>query len=161
MKAITLPPFEEVMSRVPYWRHLVVNMKSIRAAGQLDGAFAEKTIKLTEDYLKRSGTVYVARYCKRGDYCFAGHSLANPFPLKYPSKDNSIILQAELGGHSEERIRRDLLAKYYEWLNEQPELVIQIAQLQGMKLACWCAPDLCHAMILAVLANDERHGLKW
>ena len=48
--------------------------------------------------------------------------------------------------------------KYYEWRLWQTEigatLRIQIDELRGKDLVCWCKPQRCHADILLELANS-------
>lgn len=63
----------------------------------------------------------------------------NPFPLK------------------SEADRESLLARYQNWLLNQPDLVARAKrELRGKVLACWCAPKLCHADVLAKIANSEE-----
>jgi hypothetical protein len=57
---------------------------------------------------------------------------------------------------SDESKREEVLDKYINWLMTKDELLNQIHELKGKKLGCWCAPKLCHAEILAKLANDEE-----
>jgi hypothetical protein len=44
-----------------------------------------------------------------------------------------------------------MVRRYREWLDEQPALLARISngELTGRALACWCAPQPCHADILA------------
>jgi hypothetical protein len=50
--------------------------------------------------------------------------------------------------------RAEVLAKYSEWLAEQPRLRERAMQeLRGKVLGCWCVPEGCHAEILAAVAN--------
>jgi hypothetical protein len=51
--------------------------------------------------------------------------------------------------------RDTVIAKYRGWLLRNPELLAQLPTLRGKKLACWCAPQACHADVLAELANKE------
>ncbi|MCW5796792.1 MAG: DUF4326 domain-containing protein [Blastocatellales bacterium] len=54
------------------------------------------------------------------------------------------------------------LGKFINWFPTQPELVERAArELKGKVLACWCRPIdgfkgelMCHAQLLASLAND-------
>lgn len=47
--------------------------------------------------------------------------------------------------------RKAMVHRYREWLDEQPELLARIrdGELTGRALGCWCAPQLCHADVLA------------
>ncbi|WP_158891729.1 DUF4326 domain-containing protein [Amycolatopsis anabasis] len=44
---------------------------------------------------------------------------------------------------------------YEEWLDEQPELLRRLrgGELRGRALGCWCAPQQCHADVLASRAD--------
>ena len=50
--------------------------------------------------------------------------------------------------------REEVIAKYRAWLVQQPELMATLPELQGKDLACWCAPEPCHAEVLGELANS-------
>ena len=51
--------------------------------------------------------------------------------------------------------REEVVAKYREWLLNQPELIEEArAELRGKVLACWCAPSACHADVLSEFANS-------
>lgn len=53
--------------------------------------------------------------------------------------------------------REEVIAKYRQWLLARPELVEKARQeLKGKDLICWCAPDACHAEVLAEVANAEE-----
>lgn len=55
--------------------------------------------------------------------------------------------------------RDDVIAKYRAWLLARPELVVKArAELRGKVLACWCAPQSCHADVLLEIANGEPGG---
>ena len=45
---------------------------------------------------------------------------------------------------------------YAHWLNQPRRgwLLDRVGELQGKRIACWCAPDLCHADALALLADQ-------
>ena len=49
--------------------------------------------------------------------------------------------------------RAAVLAKYREYFHERiekdPEFRRKVLTLRGLKLGCWCAPLLCHGMIIA------------
>lgn len=47
------------------------------------------------------------------------------------------------------------LQLYRDWLQDKPLLLDQLDELQGKILVCHCAPQPCHADILAVLADQD------
>ncbi len=50
--------------------------------------------------------------------------------------------------------REKVIAAYRDsYLPHKPSLTSRLAELRGKLLACWCAPEGCHADVLAVLAN--------
>jgi Domain of unknown function (DUF4326) len=46
-----------------------------------------------------------------------------------------------------------VIAKYRQWLCDQPDLLAQLPELRGRDLVCWCAPEACHGDVLLELAN--------
>ena len=48
------------------------------------------------------------------------------------------------------------MVKYREYLRARPDLLALVPELRGRTLACWCAPELCHADILAEIADSSR-----
>lgn len=50
--------------------------------------------------------------------------------------------------------REEVIAKYIDWLYEQPDLLNSLHELKGKTLGCWCHPLTCHGDILAELANN-------
>lgn len=51
--------------------------------------------------------------------------------------------------------RAEVLLKYRDWLAKHPEIIEAAKeQLRGKTLGCWCAPEACHADILAEVANS-------
>ncbi len=51
--------------------------------------------------------------------------------------------------------RAEVVARYENWLLEQPRLLAELGELRGRVLGCWCAPLACHGDVLARLANRE------
>lgn len=51
--------------------------------------------------------------------------------------------------------RPGMVRRYREWLAEQPHLLrrIRSGELTGRALGCWCAPEPCHADVLAEEVN--------
>lgn len=52
--------------------------------------------------------------------------------------------------------REEVIAKYKEWLLEQPKLLNELSELKDKVLGCYCDPLPCHGDILAELANKEN-----
>lgn len=67
----------------------------------------------------------------------------NPVPLTVDTPEN----------------RAKVLIEYYEWLKSDHERAQNnlrwLHALKDVTLGCWCAPKLCHGVILAALANHE------
>lgn len=53
------------------------------------------------------------------------------------------------------RTREQAIAQHKEWLLKQPNLMIQIEELRGKDLVCYCAPLPCHGDLLLELANKD------
>lgn len=49
--------------------------------------------------------------------------------------------------------REEAVAKYKEYLLQNPELLKKLPALKGKILACWCSPKSCHGDVLAELAD--------
>lgn len=81
--------------------------------------------------------VYVGRPMHRGGWHLAGSKLASPFR---PGPDGT---------------REEVLAKYREHLLSRPDLLELLPDLRGKRLGCWCVPELCHAQVIAEIAD---HG---
>jgi len=74
-----------------------------------------------------SNTVYVGRPSKWG----------NPYVI---------------GRHGD---RHEVISRYEKMLGRKPELVEAAKkELKGKDLACWCAPQACHADLLLKIANE-------
>ncbi len=85
-----------------------------------------------------AGLVYVGRRMTMGGWNLTAHPLANPFSVK------------AMGG------REEAVAAYCRHLLQGPGLLSRVPLLRGSVLACWCAPEPCHADVLARLADAER-----
>jgi len=60
--------------------------------------------------------------------------------------------------------RETVITKYSRWVQQQPELMAALHELQGKTLGCWCAPKLCHgdaliALVSVHLGTTEAPGL--
>lgn len=84
---------------------------------------------------------------EQGRLVYVGHSGPRH---SWPASDfaNPFVREAR-------RDRNAMVAHYAEWLDAQPELLRRIAagEFTGRALGCWCAPQPCHADVLA-----ERAG---
>lgn len=80
--------------------------------------------------------VYVGRALYRGGWRLPGHRLFNPYTV------------------GARHTREQALALYREHLLERPDLLALIPELAGKTLACWCAPEQCHAHVIAEFADD-------
>lgn len=72
-----------------------------------------------------------------------------------PSKwGNPFMLQSAM--------RREAAVKAYaRWILEQPDLLPLVeSELKGKVLGCYCAPLLCHGMVLARLADHGPDALE-
>jgi hypothetical protein len=54
--------------------------------------------------------------------------------------------------------REEAIAKYEDWIRQQPLMLAAIPQLAGKRLGCWCAPNACHGDILVKLVNELTKG---
>ncbi|WP_329390130.1 DUF4326 domain-containing protein [Streptomyces sp. NBC_01716] len=81
------------------------------------------------------GLVYVGRKWTLGGWDLPSHPLANPFSVKRYGSREAVV------------------AEYLRLLLRRPDLVGQAVKLRGSILGCWCAPDLCHAHVVAEVAD--------
>lgn len=51
--------------------------------------------------------------------------------------------------------RDEVISKYRWWIAQQPHLLASLGELKGLVLGCWCAPEACHAEVLAEMADRE------
>ena len=54
--------------------------------------------------------------------------------------------------------RAAVIAKYEQWLAQQPQLLRALDELRGRDLVCFCAPRPCHGDLLLQLANATREA---
>ena len=90
-----------------------------------------------------SDVVYVGRAARRGGWQLAASPLANPFR---PGPDGT---------------RAEVVAKYREYLLGRPDLLALLPALRGRRLGCWCAPQPCHATVIAELADTAPPSVRW
>jgi hypothetical protein len=73
------------------------------------------------------------------------HPLKNPHTVDKPCRAR--------GCHGVLHSRGEAISAYGRRLLAHPELLALVPALRGKTLGCWCAPELCHAHVLAVLAE--------
>lgn len=49
--------------------------------------------------------------------------------------------------------RAEVIEKYKNWIQTQPDLLNSLHELKGKVLGCWCSPKPCHGDVLTELAN--------
>jgi hypothetical protein len=49
--------------------------------------------------------------------------------------------------------REDVVAKYRDYLLHHPTLALQVNELQGRDLVCFCSPQACHGDVLIEFVN--------
>jgi hypothetical protein len=84
--------------------------------------------------------IYVGRRWTLGGWDLPRHPLYNPFAYDTPRRRR-------------DGTRAEVMAKYRAYLSARPDLLALVPALRGRTLACWCAPQLCHAGVLAELAE--------
>ena len=55
--------------------------------------------------------------------------------------------------------REEVISKYEMYIMNNPELIQDLSELEGMTLGCWCKPNACHGDVLKRLVSDQL-GLK-
>jgi hypothetical protein len=85
--------------------------------------------------------VYVGRRWTMGGWDLPKHPPCNPFSYDTPARRR-------------DGTRAEVMAKYRAYLLERPDLLALLPGLRGKALACWCAPERCHAEVLAELAEE-------
>jgi hypothetical protein len=61
----------------------------------------------------------------------------------------------EIGKHGN---REEVIAKYKEYVLNDPLLMSQIMDLDGQVLGCWCRPKHCHGDALIEIMEDVKSG---
>jgi hypothetical protein len=89
--------------------------------------------------------LYVGRRWTLGGWDLPRHPLSNPFAYDTPTRHR-------------DGTRAEVMAKYRAYLLERPDLLDLVPALRGRTLACWCAPLVCHAEVLAELADSGEYG---
>jgi Domain of unknown function (DUF4326) len=53
--------------------------------------------------------------------------------------------------------REEVIEKYRDYIiNERPDLIASLSELEGKRLGCWCVPNPCHGDVLIELVNDKN-----
>jgi len=55
--------------------------------------------------------------------------------------------------------RLEVIAKYEQWILHQHNLLLELPELIGHNLGCWCYPKICHGNVLLDLLLDWPHNL--
>lgn len=76
------------------------------------------------------------------------HPLKNPHAVGKPCRAR--------GCRGVVHTRVEAVAAYGRRLLAHPELLALVPALRGRVLGCWCAPELCHAHVLAALAEVDE-----
>ncbi len=84
--------------------------------------------------------LYVGRRWTLGGWDLPRHPLYNPFTYDTATRRR-------------DGTRAEVMTKYRAYLLERPDLLDLVPALRGRTLACWCAPLVCHAGVLAELAD--------
>lgn len=96
-------------------------------------------------------TVVNIRTCRvdttRPDYVYVGRGKGSPWGNPF-SHLSGTLARFQVAS------REEAIAKYEEWLLEQPELLKRLPELRGKVLGCWCKPLACHGDVLARLADE-------
>jgi hypothetical protein len=88
------------------------------------------------DREKAPGVIYVGRAAPR--LGLPASPFANPFRI------------GPDGG------RADVIQRYRSWILGRPDLLLRLHELRGRPLACWCAPEACHAHVLEALVDADE-----
>lgn len=84
--------------------------------------------------------VYVGRAMYRGGWRLPASPLANPYRV---GRDGT---------------RAEVVARYRDYLLGRSDLLAVLPELRGLRIGCWCAPEACHADVIAELADEAPTG---
>lgn len=89
------------------------------------------------------------------------HALHVPAPEVVPNVNYVYIGRPSKWGNpfriGKDATREEVIAKYREWVLQQPALIDALHELRGMRLGCYCYPLACHGDVLADLADATEH----
>lgn len=55
--------------------------------------------------------------------------------------------------------RQEVIDKYREWILNHDDLLLDILELDGKVLGCWCAPKACHGDVLVEILEEIKKGM--
>jgi hypothetical protein len=125
-----------------------VRVANLRQAGYTD----------IEQWLANPENVYVGRYMRifvhskpdeKGATTSTGKKIVHLKESRFCNRFKGVPLEESL-----RLFRADLLHR----LATEPDLKSELIKLKGKRLGCWCAPQPCHADIVAELANNDAHA---
>lgn len=76
-------------------------------------------------------------------YCAEGYDVYIGRPSKW---GNPFVI-------GKDGLRDEVIQKYREWIQGQPQLLAALGELRGKFLGCYCRPAACRGDILSELAN--------
>lgn len=82
--------------------------------------------------------VYIGRKCTMGGWDLPQSKWANPFSVRECGSVEVAV------------------AKYREFIENQPELLDSLDELTGKTLGCWCKPGPCHGDVLVDLWRKKQ-----
>lgn len=92
-------------------------------------------------------TIAVNKYKEPFDiYIGRGSIWGNPFSSRSGTKAKFIVAT-----------REEAVLSYASWIITQKHLLLQLRDLKGKRLGCFCKPQLCHGDILAQMAEDYEY----
>jgi hypothetical protein len=122
--------WQECAELIPKWQHLVGNVR-----------------ELVDEAGKPAGQTWMREH--KGVGMYVGRKMPGRFPV-----GSRFGNPFHLPPRWTEQDRVEIAASYLQHVLAKLNLRNEIPRLRGEKLWCWCAPDLCHAHVLAVLANE-------
>jgi hypothetical protein len=90
------------------------------------------------------------------------HCQKHPYDV-YIGRENRAVglLQSKWANPFKEGIdgtRDEVVEKYYEWVQKQPDLMESLHELKGKTLGCWCdANQNCHGKALVKLLTFNKY----
>lgn len=55
--------------------------------------------------------------------------------------------------------REEVIEKYRQWIMNNDELLLDIMELDGKVLGCWCKPKACHCDVLVDIIEEIKKEL--
>lgn len=73
-----------------------------------------------------------------------------------PSKwGNPFTHKPSSATHFKVKTREEAIARYREFILNDPDLLADLPELQGKTLGCWCKPKACHGDVLIELLKER------